>query len=256
MSKSNIFDREKWKILYQAWMVDELSPSQVAGLAGYSDEAVIYKALKGYGIPIERRSGRRNPLYATMLTDDQEQILLGSMLGDGCIRSNGEGRAPYYVETHSIRQLGYLEWKAGMLSPFIKNVSKPYVGHKGTQAYIKSGNLPQLGFYRSLFYVDDKKSVPIEALEWMKPISLAVWYMDDGSMSRSSGQISLATCAFDALTAGRLQGWLLGKFEVKFSVVFDREQPKLVLQKADNDRFLELVSPYIISPMRYKLGTM
>ena len=251
MSKKNIYNRELWKALYSMYVIQGKHFDEIADTCGYSDPNVIGKVLESVEIHPGIRSDLYNSLSKIMLTDEQEQILLGSILGDGCVLDR-TSRNPIYTETHSIHQLDYLNWKQTRLYPFVNKVT---IGHKGVDAQIRSVALHQLKYYRKVFYPDDKKIVPVETLEWLDALAIAVWYMDDGSITKESGIIRIATCSFDMRTVGMLQGWFAAKYGILCYVRTDKgKYPTLVIQKESNDKFLKLVEPYIISSMRYKLG--
>jgi recombination protein RecA len=233
-------------------MVDEVPLGEIANRLGYAQDNSVNSIAKKFGIP-SRRGSRKdlyNDLYKQMFSDEQEQILLGSLLGDGCILQR-TSRNCVYSETHSIHQLDYISWKQKKMYPFIQKVQ---VGHKQVSAYMKSVALPQLGFYRNVFYPKDDKIVPVESLAWMNELAVAVWYMDDGSISKNNKNIKFSTHGFTPSSVGMLQGWLATKFDIISRVYYDRNYPFLQIMHNSNDKFISLVEPYIIPSMRYKLG--
>jgi len=250
MSKSIATNRELWKKLYQLYLVEQIPVEHIAARLGYSDGTVIIDICRKFGMPSRRRIDLYVEEAKMMFTPEQEQILLGSILGDGCVLKRSS-RNPIWTETHSIHQIDYLSWKQTKMYPFIKDIS---IGHKGTVVYMKSRALPQLGFYRGVFYPKDKKIIPVEALEWIDDLAVAVWYMDDGGISKEEQQVKIATCGFDTRTNGMLQGWLAEKYKIHFEVRWHRNYPSLVLQKGSNKKFFSIIEPYIVPSMRYKLG--
>ena len=249
MSASINTDRCLWKKVYQMYMIDEVPLGEIANMLGYAQDTSLINVARQFGIPSRRRNDLYNDLYRTMFSDEQEQILLGSLLGDGCIVQR-TSRNCEYKETHSIHQLEYIQWKRDKLYPF---VDKVYIGHKQVTTQIKSRALPQLGFYRGAFYPKDKKIIPVESLAWFDDLAVAVWYMDDGSISKQ-GNVKLSTHGFNIGNVGMLQGWLATKYGVESHLYIDRNYPYLVVQRSSSDKFLSMVEPYIIPSMRYKLG--
>ena len=72
-------------------------------------------------------------------------------------------------------------------------VSKPKIRHrvyhtgnyknkKRIMISFKTISLAQFLFYHHQFYKDNIKKVPKLIHPWLTPISLAYWYMDDGSI--------------------------------------------------------------------------
>jgi recombination protein RecA len=231
-------------------MIEKKPVADIAYEMGYMSDDVMYKVLHQYGIPTERRTGRLNPLYKEFFTDRQEQILLGGILGDGCVLAR-EQRHPKYTETHSVHQLEYLDWKAKEFYPFITKVQ---IGHQAVQGQIVSCGLPQLHFYRNLFYPEDHKVIPVECLNWLDELALAVWYMDDGSFTKTSGQVRIATCSFKVHEISMIQGWLMGKYGILSYIHINRNYPVLCIATNHNDKFFGLIEPHLIPSMRYKLG--
>ena len=120
------------------------------------------------------------------LTKTQKAILVGTLLGDGFLQKTGVKNARLRFE-HGHAQKEYLLWKAAhfpklfqgkatyleRVHPFSKKVYKYWRQQSSTT--------PELGTWRALFYPDGKKHVPETLPEILtNPLSLAVWYMDDG----------------------------------------------------------------------------
>jgi recombination protein RecA len=256
MSKSIATDRELWKKFYQLYMVEHLPVDHIAERLGYSDDTVVESIRRKFGCPARRRADLYTKEALMMFSPEQEQILLGSILGDGCIM-NRDSRNPIYTESHSIHQIDYLSWKQTRMYPFMKELE---IGHKQVSVMMRSRALPQLGFYRGVYYPDDKKVIPVETLEWMDDLAVAVWFMDDGTCSKGQNQFRFSTCGFDMRTNGMLQGWFAAKYGLYFYVVsmFNKDYGKpylnLVLQAQCNKRFVEIIEPHIVPSMRYKLG--
>ncbi|MEK6881088.1 MAG: hypothetical protein AABY22_15825, partial [Nanoarchaeota archaeon] len=49
-----------------------------------------------------------------------EQVLLGSLLGDGSLRNLKKRKNTLYIENHSLKQKEYLLWKRDILDNFLK----------------------------------------------------------------------------------------------------------------------------------------
>lgn len=108
------------------------------------------------------------------------------ILGDAYLQKTGKKNARLRLE-HGARQKDYLFWK---ISKFLKLFQgKPkYIERKhpiSGQIYKywrhQSNSTPELGKWRSIFYKNDLKHIPENLSDLLKdPLSLAVWYMDDG----------------------------------------------------------------------------
>ena len=137
------------------------------------------------------------------LDKDQKSLLISMLLGDGTISSNY-----VFKLSHSVDQREFLEWKVNLLNKYnIKNNGiKEYTStcgyNKGKGVlYSQMSVIPTIKALRRTVYIP-KKTITRKLLNWLNPLGLAIWYMDDGhinvntSLQRSSIQhtIKIATC--------------------------------------------------------------
>lgn len=120
------------------------------------------------------------------LTARQENILLGIVLGDGFLQKTGQKNARLRLE-HGGKQQAYLLWKGDQFPRLFlgKSSSLTRIHPRTKQAYEysrwQSNSSPILGKWQRLFYPNGKKRIPEELTQMLKsPLTLAVWYMDDG----------------------------------------------------------------------------
>lgn len=187
---------------------------------------------------------RRN-LFLEM-TDRQREILIGCMLGDAYIHPLGKIR----IE-QSIKQRDYVQWKYQEL----KSLAYPSLPRGVIHRNLKANREYQSLFFstrqyfrpwRVVFYQKGKKIFPNDLL--LTPLSLAVWYMDDGCWTGKKCVIS--TESFNEGDSNNIQNTLLNQLGIE-SVV--GKNGKLTVRKKSHDKFYSLVSPYIISSMKYKI---
>jgi hypothetical protein len=115
------------------------------------------------------------------LSEVQHDIVVGSLLGDGVMRCKTNALLEV---NHSSDQRGYVDWKYQHLADLVRTPPRTRTGNGGRIAYrFVTRSLEQLTPYFRLFNGSGKKRVP--ELE-LSPLVLAVWFMDDGSRSRSS----------------------------------------------------------------------
>lgn len=143
------------------------------------------------------------------LSDEQEQVLIGGLMGDGClIGRRTAGAWPYYSETHCDAQHDYLLWKAEVLKPFRPRLAqaKPRTGRPGAWQ-MTTGHQPSFADYRHAFYPDGIKVVPQIAFERLKPQGIAVWMMDDGSVNHQGRFSVLCTDPWPLHVQEQLCAW-------------------------------------------------
>lgn len=124
---------------------------------------------------------RKNIAYS--LSDRQTEILIGSLLGDAYIHPLGK----ICFEQSSIQQ-EYLHWKFAEF----KNLAYPKIAQV-TRLDKRSQNqtfscrffLRQIfRSWRNIWYLDGHKTLPTDLEKWFTPLTLAVWYMDDGHLEK------------------------------------------------------------------------
>lgn len=194
------------------------------------------------------------------LTPVQEQVLLGKMLGDASISIHSECSA-LITWGHAEEYQKYVEWTRQGIGSLDSGVRENYVSGYGTKmvrARTVSTNLIKEKF--ASFIVDDKKVVPEWVADDLTPLSIAFWYMDDGSLGHTDDQedrASFAVCEFSKKDCQVLQRGL-AKFGI--DAVFycsrnkkEKEHSRLRLNAESAERLFLLITPYVPEVMQYKL---
>ncbi len=186
---------------------------------------------------------RKNLVLA--VTSHQEEILIGSLLGDAYITARGQiqfeqsgNQAEYLYWKH--KELSSISYKnISIVKRFDKRFSKTYTSYRfWTRQYFLS--------WRERFYANDKKIIPKDIL--LTPLVLAVWYMDDGCFSDHKCIIS--TDGFSQKDIAFLQELLLGTFHLKTSV---KNGSKLLIKRESWEVFFSIISSSVLSSLRYKI---
>jgi hypothetical protein len=189
------------------------------------------------------------------LTYLQKQVLLGIMLGDGTFYQNSiSGKIEWVHKKNSIEYMDYISQILG----YIVNPNR----RDGVSGY-GSKTLRQETF--SNYYIKDyftsfikggRKIVPNWVEAELTPISIAFWYMDDGTLLHDEGQrdrVSFATCGFtkkdcDVLVKGLKKLGIESQIK-KYSDGYNR-----IVVDADNSiKLFLLISPYVSESMKYKI---
>lgn len=180
------------------------------------------------------------------LTETQKDILIGCILGDGHIQPKGK-----VIIEQSVKQKEYLMWKYAELKSLAypakpreivrkdKRNSKEYYSFV---FYLRQYFRP----WREIFYKENKKIFSENLI--LSPQSLAVWYMDDGSWSDKRCIIS--TESFNKDSINRIQNNLYKQFNLETAL---RSNKKLLIRQNSVNKFREIISPYIIPSMKYKV---
>ena len=191
------------------------------------------------------------------LTDRQRQIIVGLMLGDGHLESRNNRTYRLKVE-HSIGQKEYTDWLYAELRDLV--ITEPQVkdqivnGKKYQKYWFNTLSCGSLRFYGQLFYQDKKKLIPKQISKFVSPLSLAIWFMDDGSLKSSQHRARIInTQCFDLAGLERLQEMFRKLFNVHTTLRKQPEGYQMYIPSTEIEKFVEIVRPYIIPTMDYKI---
>ena len=185
------------------------------------------------------------------LNQVQISILTGSLLGDGTLRKAlGKLNALFEVN-HTIKQKAYVDWKYEQLRLFVLTAPKSRKGNGSRIAYrFTTQSLQPFTELRKQFYLDNRKIIPAELQ--LDPLALAVWFMDDGCKSRSSYYLN--TQQFSMEDQLRLLAMLKKQFDLDATLNKDKIYYRIRINTESSKRFKEIIKPFVIPSMRYKLG--
>ena len=192
------------------------------------------------------------------LPEQVEQVLLGSLLGDGSLCKNKsmskgvyktQSIGIHFIEEHSINQENYLLWKKEILSQVF--VIKRFDRRKNV--YIYSTNSPLFNEYYNYFYPLGKghKIFTLKMLNKLKPLGLAVWYMDDGCFLKTRS----SSIALHKQNGKIVEKWFKEtlNFNVKSYTRKFGNGAEIILNKRDTRKFFRIIHPYIHPSMKYKI---
>jgi recombination protein RecA len=199
-----------------------------------------------------------------LLSGQQWQVVLGSLMGDGNLSPNLHDRhGVRFRMGHGAKQAGYLDWKVSLLG----NVASTRTTNDKDAVFADFTPLPELDELRRAVYLGDgRKHLSWDYLKALTPLALAVWYMDDGGFTlRSkgvrqrteggSGRIEICVEAMSPGTRERLLAYLRDThgLDVRLGARGTRGKAVLTFSTAATARFQEIVAPYVHPSMEYKL---
>ena len=180
------------------------------------------------------------------LTDDQLDLVIGSILGDAHLVRTTCGYA--FRVNHGLAQISYVEWKYEILTPFVR--TKPRIS--GKCYYFRTISHPIFSDLHTSFYEGRNKIVPADLLKArLNPFILAVWIMDDGS--RDGRQLRINSQSFSKRENLFLQDILDAKLGIKSALNRDKDKYRLRIKDQSMKKLVQLVEPHIIPSMLYKL---
>ncbi len=199
------------------------------------------------------------------LSPQQWQVVLGGLMGDAALSPS---RVPGSLGTryrmgHGPRQRDYLDWKASLFGNFEQSRRTDRRG----AAFVDLTPLPELAELRqAVYWGDGKKHLSYDYLKALTPLSLAIWYMDDGSFAvrakglqertrEGSGRSEICVEAMSEGSRQRLLEHLAGAFDLHPALRLSgaRRKAVLVFAKDETAKLHELIAPYVHPSMQYKL---
>lgn len=185
----------------------------------------------------------------------QLSILIGMLLGDGCLEKNGIN-VRLRVE-HGSKQKDYLWWKYKQFinlatdKPRLISVTRFGKIHRSWR--FSTFSLPELNKFRDDFYYDRKKRIPKKISELLRsPLALAVWYMDDGYKRNDCNAFRLNTDNFNLKEQMVLRRILKLNFGVEGKVHKKGKFYNIYIPKSQSVKFYKIVKPYIVPSLKYK----
>jgi hypothetical protein len=185
------------------------------------------------------------------LTQLQQSIIIGSLLGDGYMRIV-EGRKDALLEiNHSFSQKDYVDWKYEMLQSICASGPKSRKGNGSRIAYrFTTRQHSELTQIFTSFYTNKVKRIPGGLV--LDPIMLAVWFMDDGSRCRAQ-DVYFNTQQF-VLEDQQNCLVMLSKMGIDASLNKDKEYKRVRVKTSSIPTLFNHISRHIIPSMAYKIG--
>jgi recombination protein RecA len=197
------------------------------------------------------------------LSDQQWQVLLGGLMGDGALSPTRNGCAARFRWGHGVKQAAYGDWKASLFA----NLTVSRSTNAKDAVFHDVQPLPELAELREALYVGGKrKHLSEDYLKALTPLSLAIWYMDDGHFSvrakglqertkDGSGRSEICVQAFTPASQQRLVDYLADTWNLRprLATRGARRQAVLTFPKDETAKLHALVAPFVHPSMQYKL---
>lgn len=189
------------------------------------------------------------------LSELQEQMILGSLLGDLNVSKSRKQHPNCRLNlVHSAKQKELFLSKVNLLGDIMGSYKEySYLDNRTNNVYTtirgSSKAHPIFTELRKLLYPNEIKTITIQYLDKIHhPIALAYWFMDDGSKHGV-----LSTNGFTLPEVNLLANWLLKKWNIETTVQKNANCHTLYIKAVSRKRFDDIIRPYIIPSMKYKL---
>ena len=195
-------------------------------------------------------------------------IIFGSLLGDGHAEKRLIGaaasqppgtRITFYQESTHVEYLLYLHKLLGELGYCNSKVPTitSRLGNKGKVRKIirfRTWTYTSFNWIHDLWYKDKIKCVPECIGQYLTPLALAIWIMDDGT--KMGKGLKLSTNCFSYNECLILVKVLKDNFNLKASIqsAGSNNQYIIYIWKESMDDLRNIVSSYIVPSMKYKIN--
>jgi len=183
------------------------------------------------------------------VTDWQKQVIMGTILGGSSVIKPKGGRNAYL----SMRGKDpyWLEYKSHEL----KNLASPTPFLlENDQKYFRWHSLcyPEFNDYRTLFYQDGKKVVSMEALNQLRDIGLAIWFLDAGRLDE--GKVIFNTQVFKEEGTKTICKYF-NEISIAAETFVTAEPPRfrVIIKKESKEKFFKVIKARVPSFMAHCL---
>jgi recombination protein RecA len=194
------------------------------------------------------------------LSGFQWDVILGGLMGDGALSPSKSGHGARFRFGHGEKQVEYAGWKASLFGDLGVSRSSNDRG----AVFFDVQPLPELAELRRAVYLGGKKVLSWDYLKRLTPLSIAIWYQDDGSFAlRSkglqqrteggSGRSEICVEAFEAGSRARLRDHLADTWDLHAKLTERGGKAILQFPTAETAKLHALVAPFVHPSMAYKL---
>jgi intein/homing endonuclease len=189
------------------------------------------------------------------------QVVFGMLLGDSSIYyDKRSGSNNIRIQTsQGEKQLDYLKMKQSLFGEQFFKIYKCKSGYCDNVVY-KGCLSADYNISKAVLencFINNKKTITPTMLKYITPLSLAIWYMDDGNLKHKydscSPSIIISTCGFSKNENELLIDMLRNNFGIECNL--RREKNKywsIYITTEGTKKFLKLITQYIPPCMRYK----
>lgn len=209
---------------------------------------------------IHNRKLKKNKIFCYK----QKQVIMGTLLGDGCLSRRKINNIFSYTFkiSHGPKQQEYTNHLASILD------SKVYKHKKGQKSFGPGGeyyvftyhNKKELEKIYNICFKDGKKHVNEDWLNEIDALGIAYWFLDDGSSSFDICQDSSVIVRIASQSFSEQENNLLIKKLLSFGIeaslrkVKDGTGATIYIKQKSINKFMDLIEPYVeTSDMKYKI---
>lgn len=221
-----------------------------------------------YGIKAKGATFQYRKETEVPLTQRQKEILYGSMMGDAKRMSPSSAGFG-----HGTFQMEYLAWK---FREFASVASKGSWKETSCISKITGRVIKGWRFYTHAntdvetiigqFYKSGRKEVTRAILENLTPLSIAVWFQDDGktdffhrltNLQNHTPMPMFCTESFSIESCMEIQTWFSQKYGIRTRIRWrakDKDGYRIIIGNKYVQKFFDLIRPYVLPMFAYKIN--
>lgn len=189
----------------------------------------------------------------------QRDIVIGTLFGDGRLECRSRQNTARLRVHHGTHQKELVFWKYQELKNLvsagpreIRSGHDPKRDKDHYSCYFHTRTTKELGKIHQIFYLSNgRKILPNNFRKLLSPLSIAVWYMDDGCNDRDS--VILNTQNFNPEEHNKLQVFFRDGYQMCARIAKDRNRLRLHFDRISSAKFLSLVRRNVIPSLQYKI---
>lgn len=201
------------------------------------------------------------------LSEQSIALILGSLLGDGSLKRYKGYENARFSFRHSIKQSNYFYWKASQLKEISGKraifLQKPDRYSINSKLRYCSKSLPALTELYRLTHENGHFQIKRKWLNKMNSLSIAIWWLDDGSLISNTRKGVFCTDGFDEQSVIKLANYLkvvwnisttVGPVQSKRDGLKDQYFRIWIRSTEELKKLLRLVAPHVKEKdMLYKI---
>lgn len=187
------------------------------------------------------------------LTEFQQAVLVGTLLGDGSIAKHGHHHRLFIK--HKAAHEALAAWKRDVFADFtsmpLHHFDQRLNGRLYPCVQFVTRTSPVFSTWRERFYRDRRKIVPADIEELLAPPAVAAWFMDDGTADRAG--VSFQTHSFTREEVERLAAALMSRYGLKTSLNRNKGAWVVYVHGSSVADLATAIAPSLIPELAYKL---
>ena len=196
---------------------------------------------------------RRILKQGLIVSEFQKQVLIGYLLGDGHLETWKNSQVARLKVDQGLVQKEFVDWLFEVFGEFVK--TPPRLKQKSI--YFNTLSSYQFYLFRRMFYLNGRKIIPDDLDLLLTPLSLAIWFMGDGSVKskETNGRI-INTHAFTEAEINKTCLLLKEKFSLQTSIRRQKDGLQIYISAKSAIIFNDLIVEHMLPSFYYKLPKM